>query len=220
VREAGLRADPAAEKGETLLDDFFSIFFRTVFLENLALAYFLGMCTFLAVSKEVKTAFGLGVAVIVVELLSVPLNSLIYQQLLAPGALHWAGLQTLDLTFLRFVVFIGVIAALVQVLELMLERFFPWLQHALGIYLPLLTVNCAILGASLFMVQRDYGLVESTAYGFGSGAGWGLAIVLFAAIRERLEIADVPEGLRGLGIAFIITGLLSFGFLGLRGLEL
>jgi Na+-transporting NADH:ubiquinone oxidoreductase subunit E len=200
--------------------DIIDIVFRAVFVENLALNFLLGMCTYIAVSQRVATAVGLAFAVTVVQTITVPLNSLIYRQLLAPGALRWAGLETLDLTFLRFVVFIGVIAALVQVLELMLERSFPRLQHALGIYLPLLTVNCAILGASLFMVQRDYGLVESTAYGFGSGAGWGLAIVLFAAIRERLEIADVPEGLRGLGIAFIVTGLLSFGFLGLRGLEL
>ena len=196
------------------------IVFRAVFVDNLALNFLLGMCTYIAVSQRVGTAVGLAFAITVVQTLTVPLNYLIYQYLLAPGALRWAGLQGLDLTFLRFVVFIGVIAALVQVLELTLERFFPRLQAALGIYLPLLTVNCAILGASLFMVQRDYGLAESAAYGFGSGAGWGLAIVLFATIRERLDVDEIPEGLQGLGIAFVVMGLLAIGFLGLRGLEL
>lgn len=199
--------------------DLVDIAFRAVFVDNLALNFLLGMCTFIAVSQRVATAFGLGIAVTVVQTITVPLNNLIYTYLLAPGALRWLGLESLDLTFLRFVIFIGVIAAFVQVLELVLERYFPRLQHALGIYLPLLTVNCAILGASLFMVQRDYGFAESAAYGAGSGAGWGLAIVLFATIRERVREADVPEGLRGLGVAFIVTGLLAFGFVGLRGLE-
>lgn len=196
------------------------IVFRAIFVENLALNFLLGMCTYVAVSQRVATAVGLGIAVTLVQTITVPLNNLLYGLLLAPGALRWLGLAPLDLTFLRFVTFIGVIAALVQVLELVLDRYFPRLHHALGIYLPLLTVNCAILGGSLFMVQRDYGFAESVAYGLGSGGGWGLAIILFATIRERLQTADVPEGLRGLGIAFIVTGLLALGFVGLRGIEL
>jgi Na+-transporting NADH:ubiquinone oxidoreductase subunit E len=193
--------------------------FRAVFVENLALNFLLGMCTYLAVSQRVATAAGLAVAVTFVRTVTVPLNHVVYRYVLAPGALGWLGDESLDLTFLRFIVFIGVIAAFVQVLELVMERYTPRLQHALGVYLPLLTVNCAILAGSLFMVQRDYDFAQSAAFGFGSGVGWGLAIVLFAAIRERLRDADVPEGLRGLGLAFIVTGLLAFGFLGLRGLE-
>jgi Na+-transporting NADH:ubiquinone oxidoreductase subunit E len=197
-----------------------AIVFRAIFVENLALNFLLGMCTYVAVSQRVETAAGLGVAVAFVQTITVPLNNLLYTLLLAPGAMRWLGLASLDLTFLRFVVFIGVIAALVQVLELVLDRYFPRLHAALGIYLPLLTVNCAILGGSLFMVQRDYGFAESVAYGFGSGTGWGLAIVLFATIRERLSEADVPAGLRGLPLAFVVTGLLALGFAGLRGLTL
>ena len=188
-------------------------------VENLALSFLLGMCTYIAVSQRVSTAIGLAVAVTAVQTITVPLNHLIFEYLLAPGALAWAGLASLDLDFLRFITFVGVIAALVQMLELALDRFAPRLHAALGIYLPLLTVNCAILGASLFMVQRAYGFGESVAYGFGSGAGWGLAIVLFATLRERLRYADVPQGLRGVGLAFVVTGLLAFGFLGFRGLE-
>jgi len=199
--------------------DLAAIVFRAVFVDNLALNFLLGMCTYIAVSQRVATAAGLGIAVIAVQTITVPLNNLIYRHVLAAGGLRWAAIPTLDLTFLRFVVFIGVIAALVQVLELAIERYSPRLQAALGIYLPLLTVNCAILGASLFMVQRDYAFAESVAYGFGSGAGWALAIVLFATIRERLEDADIPAGLRGLGIAFIVTGLLALAFLGIRGIE-
>jgi Na+-transporting NADH:ubiquinone oxidoreductase subunit E len=197
-----------------------AIVLRAVFVENLALNFLLGMCTYLAVSQRVATAAGLAVAVTFVQTVTVPLNQLIYSHVLAPGALRALGAGALDLTFLRFVVFIGVIAAFVQVLEIVLERYAPRLQHALGVYLPLLTVNCAILAGSLFMVQRDYGFAESAAFGFGSGAGWGLAIVLFATIRERLRDADVPAGLRGLGLAFIVTGLLALGFAGLRGLEI
>ena len=196
------------------------IFFRTVFLENLALAYFLGMCTFLAVSKEVKTAFGLGLAVIVVETLSVPLNSLIYNGLLRQGALAWAGLEQMDFAYLGLLSQIAVIAALVQVLEIMLHRFFPALYHSLGIFLPLITVNCAILGASLFMVQRDYDVVQSVAYGLGAGFGWALAIVAMAGLREKMRYSDIPPGLRGLGIAFITAGLLSLGFMGIAGIKL
>ena len=196
-----------------------TIVFRSVFIDNLALNFLLGVCTYIAVSQRVETAFGLGIAVTLVQTLTVPINNVIYRQLLSPGALDWLGLEALDLTFLRFIAFIGVIAAFVQILELVLERHFPRLEQALGTYLPLLTVNCAILGASLFMVQRDYGFTESVAFGFGSGAGWALAIVLFASIRERLKESEVPAGLQGLGIAFIVTGLLALGFVGLRGIE-
>jgi len=199
--------------------DLLNIVLRAMFVENLALAFLLGMCTYIAVSKRVETAIGLGVAVIVVQTITVPVNNLINRYLLMPGALEWAGLGAMDLSYLRLVVFIGVIDAMIQILELTLARFFPALHHALGIYLPLLTVNCAILGASLFMAQRDYVFVESVAYGFGVGAGWALAIVVFAAIRERLRYSDVPEDLQGLGMAFIVTGLLALGFVGFTGLE-
>jgi len=192
---------------------------RAMFVENLALAFLLGMCTYLAVSKRVETAIGLGIAVVAVQVITVPLNNAIYQLLLAPGALSWLGYGDLDLSFLKFVTFIGVIAASVQILEVVLERFATGLQQRLGIYLPLLTVNCAILGGSLLMVQRNYTFPESVAYGLGSGLGWAFAIILFAAIRERLRYADVPEGLQGLGLAFVVTGLLAFGFSGLTGLE-
>lgn len=200
--------------------DLAAIVFRAVFVENLALNFLLGMCTYIAVSQRVATAAGLGVAVIVVQTLTVPLNELIYSNLLVPGALDWLGLDRLDLSFLRLITFIGVIAAFVQILELTLDRFMPRLHHALGIYLPLLTVNCAILGGSLFMVQRDYDFAQSVAYGFGSGFGWAIAIVLFAAIRERVAAADLPKGLNGVGIAFVITGLLALGFSGLRGIAI
>ena len=202
------------------MDGLLDIFFRTVFLENLALAYFLGMCTFLAVSKEVKTAFGLGVAVIVVETLSVPLNSLIYNGLLRQGALAWAGLEQMDFSYLGLLSQIAIIAALVQVLEITLHRFFPALYHSLGIFLPLITVNCAILGATLFMVQRDYDVVESVAYGMGAGFGWALAIVAMAGLREKMRYSDIPAGLQGLGIAFITAGLLSLGVRGIAGIKL
>jgi Na+-transporting NADH:ubiquinone oxidoreductase subunit E len=202
------------------MNDLFSIFFRAVFLENLALAYFLGMCTFLAVSRQVKTTIGLGIAVIVVEGLSVPLNSLIYNGLLRQGALAWAGLGDMDFSYLGLLSQIAVIAAMVQVLEIMLHRFFPPLYHALGIFLPLITVNCAILGASLFMVQRDYTFVESVSYGLGAGFGWALAIVALAGLREKMRYSDIPDGLQGLGIAFITSGMLSLGFMGIAGIKL
>lgn len=200
--------------------DLATIVFRAIFIENLALNFLLGMCTYIAVSQRVATAAGLAIAITVVQTLTVPLNHLIYEYLLSPGAMSWLGLGGFDLSFLRFVTFIGVIAAFVQILEMSLERYAPRLQYRLGVYLPLLTVNCAILGASLFMVQRNYTLAESAAWGFGSGLGWGLAIILFATIRERVSEADVPEGLRGLGLAFIITGLLALGFAGMRGIEI
>jgi Na+-transporting NADH:ubiquinone oxidoreductase subunit E len=196
------------------------IFLRAVLIENLALAFFLGMCTFLAVSKEIKTTIGLGAAVIVVQTISVPLNNLIYTWLLKDGALAWAGLGHLDFSFLGLIVYIGVIAAMVQILEMFLSKFLPSLYNALGIFLPLLTVNCAILGASLFMVQRDYNFVESTAYGFGVGVGWALAIVALAGLREKMRYSDIPEGLQGLGITFITTGLMSLAFLGISGIDL
>lgn len=194
------------------------LFLRSVFVENLALAFFLGMCTFLAVSKRVETAFGVGIAMVVVQTVTVPLNNLIHTYLLAPGALAWAGLADVDLSFITLIAFIGVIAAMVQVLEMTLEFHVPKLHRALGIFLPLITVNCAILGGTLFMVERSYTFVESVVYGFGTGTGWALAIVMFAAIRERLKYADIPDGLEGLGMAFVIVGLMSLGFMGFSGL--
>jgi Na+-transporting NADH:ubiquinone oxidoreductase subunit E len=199
--------------------NFFEMFFRAVFLENLALAYFLGMCTFLAVSKKVKSTIGLGVAVIVVEAISVPLNNLLYNFVLRDGALAWAGLGHLDFSYLGLLTQIAVIAAMIQVLEIVLNRFFPALYNTLGIFLPLLTVNCAILGASLFMVQRDLGFTESVAYGLGAGVGWALAIVMLAGLREKMKYSDIPVGLQGLGIAFITTGLISLAFMGIAGLS-
>ena len=201
------------------MEPFVNLILRAMFIENLALSFLLGMCTYIAVSRRVETAIGLGFALILVQLITVPLNNLIYGVLLAPGALAWAGLGLMDLSFLRFVTFIGVIAASVQILELVLARYSPALAQRLGIYLPLLTVNCAILGGSLLAVQRNYTFVESTAYGLGSGIGWAVAIVMFATIRERLRYAAIPEGLDGIGIAFIVTGLLALGFIGLSGLE-
>jgi len=201
------------------VSSFIDIFFRSVFLENLALAYFLGMCTFLAVSKQVKTTLGLGITVIVVEGISVPLNNLIYNLLLRDGALGWVQLGHLDFSFLGLLSQIAVIAAMIQILEMVLNRFFPALYNTLGVYLPLLTVNCAILGASLFMVQRDYNFTESVAYGLGAGFGWALAIVALAGLREKMKYCDVPEGLQGLGITFITTGLLSLAFMGIAGIQ-
>ena len=191
---------------------------RSVFIDNLALSFFLGMCTFLAVSKRVDTALGVGLAIICVQTVTVPVNNLIYVYVLAPGALAWAGLGDLDLSFLSLIAFIGVIAAMVQVLEMFLEYRIPRLYRALGIYLPLITVNCAILGGTLFMVERRYTFVESVVYGFGTGAGWALAIVMLAAIRERLKYSDIPDGLQGLGMSFMVVGLMSLGFMAFSGL--
>jgi len=202
------------------MQDFISIFIRSGFIENLALAYFLGMCTVLAVSKQIKTAIGLGIAVIVVELISVPLNNLIYQYLLKDGALAWAGLGHLDFSFLGLLSYIAVIAAMIQILEMILNRFFPALFNTLGIYLPLLTVNCAILGASLFMVQREYTFVESVAYGLGSGCGWALAIIALAGLREKMKYCDIPDGLQGVGITFITTGVIALAFMAIAGIQL
>lgn len=183
-----------------------------IFQENLALSFFLGVCTFLAVSERFETAVGLGIAVVAVQTLTVPLNNLIFNGLLVEGAWAFIGLPEMDLTFLKLIAFIGVIAAFVQVLEVTLDRYVPVLYNALGVFLPLITVNCAILGGSLFMVERQYDFGESIVYGFGSGFGWALAIITFAAIRERLKYANIPAGLQGLGVAFIVTGLMSLGF--------
>jgi len=202
------------------MEHYISLLIRSVFIENMALAFFLGMCTFLAVSKKVTTAMGLGIAVVVVLTISVPANQVIYQGLLAPGALAWAGAPEADLSFLKFITFIGVIAALVQILEMALDKYFPPLYNALGIFLPLITVNCAIFGAVSFMVERVYKLGESVVFGFGSGVGWALAIVLMAGIREKLKYADVPNGLRGLGITFITAGLMALGFMSFSGVSL
>ncbi|WP_295539376.1 NADH:ubiquinone reductase (Na(+)-transporting) subunit E [uncultured Thiohalocapsa sp.] len=202
------------------MEHYLSLLFKAVFVENLALAFFLGMCTFLAVSKRISTALGLGLAVIVVQTITVPVNAVIHQYLLADGALAWLGLADLDLSFLGLITYIGVIAAMVQILEMTLDRYFPALYQALGIFLPLITVNCAILGGSLFMVERGYDLPESTVYGFGTGLGWALALVLLAGIREKLKYSDVPDGLQGLGITFITTGLMAMAFMSFSGISL
>ena len=200
------------------MDAYFSLFIRAAFVENLALAFFLGMCTFLAVSKRVETAIGLGIAVIAVQVITVPVNHLIYAYLLKDGALAWAGLPGVDLSFLGLVSYVDVIAALVQILEMTLDRYFPKLYNALGIFLPLITVNCAILGGTLFMVERQYTFGESIVYGVGSGVGWAVALIALAGIREKLKYSDVPDGLQGLGITFIIVGLMSLGFMGFSGI--
>lgn len=202
------------------MEAYLSLFVKSVFIENLALAFFLGMCTFLAVSKKIETAVGLGIAVLVVQSLTVPANNLIYSYLLKSGALSWAGLEEVDLSFLALMSSIGVIAALVQILEMTLDRFFPALYNALGIFLPLITVNCAILGGSLFMIERDYNFTESAVYGFSSGLGWALAITALAGVREKLKYSDVPAGLRGLGITFITAGLMALGFMAFSGIQL
>ena len=199
---------------------YLSLFIRAVFIENLALVFFLGMCTFLAVSKKVETAFGLGCAVIVVQTITIPVNNVIYQYLLADGALAWAGLGEVDLSFLTFLSYIGVIAAMVQILEMFLDKYVPALYNSLGVFLPLITVNCAILGGSLFMENRAYNLPESVVYGIGSGLGWAIAIVVLAGIREKMKYSDVPDGLRGLGITFVTVGLMSLGFMSFGGISL
>lgn len=207
------------------MEHYLSLLVKTIFIENIALSFFLGMCTFLAVSKKVSTAIGLGVAVIVVLGIAVPANQIIYQAILAPGALDSVmGItdpkESIDLSFLSFITFIGVIAALVQILEMVLDKYFPALYQALGIFLPLITVNCAIFGAVSFMVSKNLTLGESVVYGVGSGIGWALAIVLLAGIREKMKYSDVPDGLKGLGITFITSGLMAFGFLSFGGISL
>ncbi|SES70345.1 NADH:ubiquinone reductase (Na(+)-transporting) subunit E [Thorsellia anophelis] len=202
------------------MEHLISLFVRAIFVENLALAFFLGMCTFIAVSKKVETALGLGVAVVVVQSITIPINNLIYNHVLKQGALDWAGFGDVDLSFLGLLVYIGVIATLVQMLEMLLDKFFPSLYNALGIFLPLLTVNCAIMGGALFMVERRYNFTESVVFGVGSGISWALAIVLLAAIREKLKYSDPPAGIRGLGLTFITIGLMSLGFMVLSGVQI
>lgn len=203
-----------------MLEHYLSLFVKAVFVENLALAFFLGMCTFLAVSKKVKTSIGLGIAVIVVQSITIPVNNLLYNYLLKEDALLWAGIEGVDLSFLGLICYIGVIAAIVQILEMALDKYFPPLYNALGIFLPLITVNCAILGGSLFMVERDYTFTESVVFGVGSGFGWAIAIAALAGITEKLKYSDVPHGLRGLGITFMTVGLMSLGFLAFSGIQL
>lgn len=203
------------------MEHYVSLLVKSIFIENMALAFFLGMCTFLAVSKKISTAMGLGMAVIVVQVITVPLNNLLYQYLLKDGAIMWKALgMDVNLSFLGLIAYIGVIAASVQILEMFLDKYVPALYSALGIFLPLITVNCAILGGSLFMVERSYNFAESVVYGFGSGTGWALAIVAMAGVREKMRYADVPKGLEGLGITFITAGLMALGFMSFSGIQL
>ena len=204
------------------MEHFISLFVKAIFIENMALAFFLGMCTFLALSKDIKTAVGLGVAVIVVLAITVPVNNLILTGLLQEGALTWISpeLASVALRFLGLLSYIGVIAALVQILEMFLDKYVPALYNALGVFLPLITVNCAILGASLFMVEREYNFGESVVYGLGAGVGWALAITALAGVREKLKYSDVPDGLKGLGITFITVGLMSLGFMSFGGIDI
>ncbi|MEQ9041948.1 MAG: NADH:ubiquinone reductase (Na(+)-transporting) subunit E [Silicimonas sp.] len=194
------------------MSDLWHLFLRASFVENMPLSLFLGLCTFLALSKRTETALGLGVAMIAVMGVTVPLNQLLYDHVLAPGAWAWAGLPDLDLSYLALITFIGVIAATVQLLEMVLDRYFPAVYAAFGVFLPLLTVQCAILAGSLFMVERQYTLAESAVFGLGSGTGFAVAVVMLSAVRSRLAYADLPDGLRGLGITFILSGLMSLGF--------
>jgi len=204
------------------MEHYLSLFVRAVFIDNMALSFFLGMCTLLALSKKMQAAIGLGIAVIVVLAITVPVNYVIYNFLLKEGALVWLSpdFATVDLSFLGLLSYIGVIAALVQILEMFLDKFVPALYNALGVFLPLITVNCAIMGASLFMVERDYDFGESVVFGIGSGVGWALAIILLAGIREKMKYSDVPDGLQGLGITFITVGLMSLGFMSFGGIDL
>lgn len=204
------------------MEHYLSLLVRAIFVENMALAFFLGMCTFIAISKKIQTSLGLGIAVIVVLAITVPVNNLIYNNLLKEGALTWISPEyaTVDLSFLGLLSYIGVIAAMVQILEMVLDKYIPSLYNSLGVFLPLITVNCAIMGASLFMVERDYQFGESVVYGVGAGIGWALAITALAGIREKLKYSDIPEGLRGLGITFICVGLMSLGFMSFGGISL
>lgn len=202
------------------MEELISLFVRSIFIENMALAFFLGMCTFLAVSKKVEAAIGLGIAVVVVQTLTVPVNNLIFNYLLADDALAWAGIEGVDLSFLGLICYIGVIAAMVQILEMVLDKYVPALYNALGVFLPLITVNCAILGGSLLMVERGLDFTESVVFGAGSGIGWALAIAALAGIREKLKYSDIPAGLQGLGITFITVGLMSLGFMSFSGISL
>lgn len=202
------------------MEHYLSLFVRAVFIDNLALSFFLGMCTFIAVSKQVKTAFMLGIAVTAVLVLAVPVNNLVVHYLLAPGALSWLGFADTDLMFLGFITYIGVIAALVQILEMFLDKYIPALYNALGIFLSLITVNCAIFGGVAFMVERDYNFAESVVFAAGSGVGWAMAITLMAAVSEKLKYADMPAGIRGLGSRFLMVGLMGLGFMSFSGVSL
>ena len=202
------------------MEHYLSLLVRSIFIDNIALSMFLGMCTFIAVSKKIDAAIGLGIAVIVVQTITVPVNNLLLNYLLADGALAWAGLADINLSFLVYLCFIGVIAALVQITEMVLDKYVPALYNALGVFLPLITVNCAILGGSLLMAERGYGFTESAVYGFGSGTSWALAIAVLAGIREKLKYSDIPDGLQGLGIVFITVGLISLGFMSFGGIDI
>jgi len=203
-----------------MLEHYLSLFIKSVFIENMALAFFLGMCTFLAVSKKVETAVGLGIAVVVVQTITMPVNNLLNRYVLREGALSWIELPNIDLSFLGLICYIGVIAAMVQILEMALAKYVPKLYYALGIFLPLITVNCAILGGSLLMVERNYNFTESIVFGFGSGTGFALAIIALAGIREKMKYSNVPKGLRGLGITFITAGLMAIAFMLFSGIRL
>ena len=202
------------------MEHYLSLLVSSIFIDNIALSMFLGMCTFIALSKKIDAAIGLGIAVIVVQTITVPVNNLLLQYLLADGALAWAGLPEIDLSFLVYLCFIGVIAAIVQIMEMVLDKYVPVLYNALGVFLPLITVNCAILGGSLLMQERGYDFTESVVYGFGSGTAWALAIVVIAGIREKLKYSDIPDGLQGLGIVFITVGLVSLGFMSFGGIDI
>ncbi len=202
------------------MEHYLALAARTVFVENLALSFFLGMCSFLAVSRKVETAVGLGAAVILVLGVTVPANQIIHRHLLEPGALRWLPVEGVDLSFLTYLFLIGTIAAMVQIVEMAIDRHAPGLYHALGVFLPLIAVNCAILGGSLFMVERDYTFAESVVYGLGTGVGWALAIVTLAAIRERLRYSRPPAALRGLGMTFMVLGLMSMAFMLFSGIHL
>lgn len=198
------------------MEHYISLLVKSIFIENLALCFFIGMCTYIALSKNVKTAIGLGITVIAVQTLVVPVNNIIYNFVLRPNSL----VEGVDISFLGFITYIGVIAACVQILEMVLDRFFPALYQALGIFLPLITVNCAIFAGVSFMVQREYNFAESVVYGFGSGSGWAIALILIAAVREKLKYSEIPAGLRGLGITFITAGLMAIAFMSFSGISL
>lgn len=203
-----------------MFEQYLSLFVKSIFIENMALAFFLGMCTFLAVSKRVDTSIGLGIAVVFVQAITLPVNNLIYTYIIRDGAMAWAGLENVDLSFLGLITYIGVIAAMVQILEMILDKFVPSLYNSLGIFLPLITVNCAILGGTLLMVERDYTFGESVVFGLGSGTGFALAIIALAGIREKLKYSNIPAGLRGLGITFITAGLMAIAFMLFSGIQL
>lgn len=202
------------------MEHYLSLFIRSIFIENMALSFFLGMCTFLAISKQIKASVGLSVAVVVTMAITTPLNNLAYRYLMSDGALAWAGLPDVDLSFLGLISYIGIIAAAVQILEMFLDKYVPSLYNTLGIFLPLITVNCAILGAALFMVERDYSFGESFVYGTGAGCGWAMAIIALAGIKEKLKYSDIPDGLQGLGISFLCAGLMALGFMSFGGIDL